>query len=97
VARVTNLSQILDYLKEKDFWIFGADAHEGRNLQELDFNCHVALVMGGEAKGIRPLVKKKCDHLLSIPLARGFDSLNVAVAAGVIQYEILSKRRRLNV
>jgi 23S rRNA (guanosine2251-2'-O)-methyltransferase len=92
VARVTNLSQTIDYLKEKRFWVFGADAHEGGNLKEMDFNCSVALVLGGEAKGIRPLVKKKCDFLLSIPLARGFDSLNVSVAAGIIQYEILNRR-----
>jgi 23S rRNA (guanosine2251-2'-O)-methyltransferase len=96
IARVTNLSQTLDYLKDRDFWIFGADAHEGGNLQEMDFNCHLALVLGGEAKGIRPLLIKKCDFLVSIPLGRNFDSLNVAVAAGIIQYEILNQRRRPN-
>ena len=92
IARVTNLSQTIDYLKEREFWVFGADAHEGGNLQEMDFNCNVALVLGGEAKGIRPLVKKKCDFLLSIPLKQSFDSLNVAVAAGIIQYEIFNQR-----
>jgi 23S rRNA (guanosine2251-2'-O)-methyltransferase len=91
ITRVTNLSQTIDYLKEKNFWVFGADAHEGRNLQEMDFNCSVALILGGEAKGLRPLVKKKCDFLLSIPLGRNFDSLNVAVAAGIIQYEIFNQ------
>jgi 23S rRNA (guanosine2251-2'-O)-methyltransferase len=93
VARVANLSQAIDYLKEKKFWVFGADAHEGGNLREMDFNCHVALVLGGEAKGIRPLVKKKCDFLLSIPQTRSFDSLNVAVAAGIVQYEIFIQRK----
>ena len=97
IARVTNLSQTIDYLKEREFWVFGADAHEGGNLKEMDFNCNVALVLGGEAKGIRPLVKKKCDFLLSIPLPRDFDSLNVAVAAGIIQYEISSQRSRTKV
>jgi 23S rRNA (guanosine2251-2'-O)-methyltransferase len=95
IARVTNLSQTIDYLKEREFWVFGADAHEGGNLKEMDFNCNVALVLGGEAKGIRPLVKKKCDFLLSIPLQRSFDSLNVAVAAGIIQYEIFNQRSRV--
>jgi 23S rRNA (guanosine2251-2'-O)-methyltransferase len=94
IARVTNLSQTMDYLKEREFWIFGADAHEGGNLKEMDFNCNVALVLGGEAKGIRPLVKKKCDFLLSISLQQSFDSLNVAVAAGIIQYEIFNQRSR---
>ena len=97
IARVTNLAQTIDYLKEKKFWVFGADAHDGGNLQELDFNCHVALVLGGEAKGIRPLLKKKCDFLLSVPLQRSFDSLNVSVAAGIIQYEIFNQRRRSTV
>jgi 23S rRNA (guanosine2251-2'-O)-methyltransferase len=92
IARVTNLSQTIDYLKGRDFWVFGADAHEGGNLKEMDFNCNVALVLGGEAKGIRPLVKKKCDFLLSVPLQRSFDSLNVSVAAGIIQYEIFNRR-----
>lgn len=93
ITRVTNLSQTLDYLKEKNFWVFGADAHEGGNLQEMDFNCNVALVLGSEAKGLRSLIKKKCDFLLSIPLIRSFDSLNVAVAAGIILYEIFKKRQ----
>lgn len=88
IARVTNLSQAIDFLKEKGFWIFGADAHEGENLKKMDFNCNVALVLGGEGKGIRPLLKKKCDFLFSIPLQRSFDSLNVSVAAAIVQYEI---------
>ncbi|MCK7511076.1 MAG: hypothetical protein MZV70_48090 [Desulfobacterales bacterium] len=66
------------------------------SLQEMDFNCPVVLVLGGEAKGIRPLVKKKCDFLLTIPMAGSFDSLNVAVAAGIIQYEIFSQRSQAN-
>jgi 23S rRNA (guanosine2251-2'-O)-methyltransferase len=94
VARVVNLSQTLDYLKDKGFWVFGAEAHDGRNLTEMDFNCSVVLVLGGEAKGIRPLVKKKCDFLITIPLTGSFDSLNVSVAAGIIQYEILCQRSK---
>ena len=62
----------------------------------MDFNCSVVLVLGGEAKGIRPLVKKKCDFLLTIPMAGSFDSLNVAVAAGIIQYEIFCQRSQAN-
>ncbi len=94
VARVVNLAQTIDYLKDKGFWIFGADAHGGSNLREMDFNCPVVLVLGGEAKGIRPLVKKKCDFLLTIPMVGNFDSLNVSVAAGIIQYEIFCQRRQ---
>jgi 23S rRNA (guanosine2251-2'-O)-methyltransferase len=93
IARVTNLSQTIDYLKGKGFWVFGADAHEGKNLREQDFNCPMVLILGGEAKGIRPLVKKKCDFLLTIPMAGTFDSFNVAIAAGIIQYEIFLRHR----
>jgi len=62
----------------------------------MDFNSSVVLVLGGESKGIRPLVKKKCDFLITVPLAEDFDSLNVSVAAGIIQYEILSQRNKNN-
>jgi 23S rRNA (guanosine2251-2'-O)-methyltransferase len=62
----------------------------------MDFNCSVVLVMGGEAKGIRPLVKKKCDFLVTVPLAGNFDSLNVSVAAGIIQYEVFRQRYNVN-
>lgn len=92
VARVVNISQTLDYLKDKGFWVFGAEVRGGSNLHEMDFNCPVVLVLGGEAKGIRPLVKKKCDFLLTIPMPGSFDSLNVAVASGIIQYEIFCQR-----
>jgi 23S rRNA (guanosine2251-2'-O)-methyltransferase len=96
ISRVINLSQTIDYLKDKGFWVFGAEAHAESTLQEMDFNCPVVLVLGGEAKGIRPLVKKKCDFLLNIPMAGSFDSLNVAVAAGIVQYEIFCQRSRTN-
>jgi len=93
VARVTNLSQTIDYLKDKGFWIYGADAHGAGNIREQNFSGPVVLVMGSEAKGLRPLVKKKCDFLVSIPMAGNFDSFNVAVAAGIIQYEIFLQHR----
>jgi 23S rRNA (guanosine2251-2'-O)-methyltransferase len=96
VARETNLSQTIKCLKEKGFWIFGAEARGGQDLRKADFNCHVALLLGGEAKGIRPLLKKQCDFLLSIPMTGNFDSLNVAVAAGIIQYEIFCRRNQEN-
>ncbi len=72
IVRVTNLSQTIDYLKDRNFWVFGAEAHTGKNLREMDFNCPVVLVLGGEAKGIRPLIKKKCDFLLTIPMVGRF-------------------------
>ncbi len=94
VARVTNLSQTLDALKGQGFWVFGADAHGGKPIAEQDLDCPVALGLGSEAKGLRPLVKKKCDFLVTIPMAGNFDSFNVAVAAGIILYEIFCRSGR---
>ena len=92
VARVGNLSRTIDDLKEKGFWVFGAEARGGKDLRDVDFNCSAALLLGGEAKGIRPLLRKKCDFLLNIPMAGSFDSFNVAVATGIILYEIFRRR-----
>ncbi len=94
VARVVNLAQSLEYLKDKGFWVFGAETHQGKSLVEMDFQCSVVLVMGNEAKGIRPLVRKKCDFLVTIPLPGHFDSLNVSVAAGILLYEIFRQRMK---
>ncbi|MBN1364537.1 MAG: 23S rRNA (guanosine(2251)-2'-O)-methyltransferase RlmB [Syntrophaceae bacterium] len=96
VAKVVNLVQSLDYLKDKGFWIFGAVAHGESVLMNLNFNCSVALIMGGEAKGIRPLIKKRCDFLITIPLFGNFDSLNVSVSTGIILYEIICQRIKVN-
>ena len=93
VAKVINLSQTVDYFKDQGFWIVGAEARAGENIREMDFKCDIALVLGGEAKGIRPLIKKKCDFFVNIPMIGNFNSLNVSVAAGIILYEIVSQRR----
>jgi 23S rRNA (guanosine2251-2'-O)-methyltransferase len=96
VARVVNLAQSIDYLKDKGFWVFGADVHDGSPLMDMDFKCSAVLVLGGEEKGLRPLVRKKCDFLVTIPMTGNFDSLNVSVAAGIIQYEILRQRNMID-
>lgn len=92
VARVVNISKAIDYLQKKGFWIYGADAAEGSPLGSFDYEGSVGLVMGSEKKGIRPLVKKKCDFLVSIPMAGRLDSLNVSVAAGIIIHEITRRK-----
>ena len=93
ISRVTNVSRTIDDLKNRGFWVFGADAHGGKDIGEHNFKVPAVLVMGSEDKGIRPLVKRKCDFLVTIPMAGKFDSFNVAVAAGIIQYAILLQRR----
>jgi len=88
VARVVNLTQAVDLLKEKGFWVYGADAGAKTELGSARFEGDIGLVMGSEGKGIRPLVRKHCDILVSIPLFGKLDSLNVSVAAGILLHEI---------
>jgi 23S rRNA (guanosine2251-2'-O)-methyltransferase len=95
VAMATNLSRAIDLMKKKGFWIYGADAGEGKAVYELDYDRPVGLVMGSEGKGIRPLIKSKCDFLIAVPMLGQIDSLNVSVAAGIIMYEIMRKRGRI--
>ena len=89
VAMVVNLAQTIEYLKVKGFWIYGADPVSGEHVSTFDYKGHIGLVMGSEGRGIRPLIKKKCDFLLSIPIMGKIDSLNVSVAAGIILYEMV--------
>lgn len=94
IARVVNISKVIDSLQKEGFWIYGADASEGRAVDSFDYEGSVGLVMGSEKKGIRPLVKKKCDFLVSIPMAGRLDSLNVSVAAGIMIHEIANRKRK---
>lgn len=93
VAQVTNLSRAIEQLKEREFWVYGADA-EGDPVDSIDFSGKVAIVMGSEAKGIRRNVLEHCDRRIAIPMRGHVDSLNVSAAAAVICYEIDRQRRR---
>jgi 23S rRNA (guanosine2251-2'-O)-methyltransferase len=89
IARVVNLSNTIDYLKEQRFWIYGTDPASGKDFGSFDYDGHIGLVLGSEGTGMRPLIRKKCDFLLAIPTMGKIDSLNVSVAAGIILYEML--------
>ena len=92
VARVTNIASSIDYLKEKGFWIAGADSTSGEEFYKLDLKGPIALVVGGEDSGLGRLVKEKCDFVLRIPMAGRITSLNTSVAAGIAMYEIVRQR-----
>jgi 23S rRNA (guanosine2251-2'-O)-methyltransferase len=92
VAMVDNLANTIESLKTKGFWIYGAHAPAGQDIRTVTFDEKVVLVMGSEGKGIRELVRKKCDFLISVPMLGKIDSLNVSVAAGITIYEILYGR-----
>lgn len=92
VVRVTNLASTLEELKREGFWIVGADARAPKSLYEIKLDMNVGLVIGSESKGIRPLILKKCDFTLSIPMRGKVSSLNASIAGAVILYEILRQQ-----
>lgn len=88
VAQVTNIATALSRLKEAGFWVYGL-AGEGRDsLYDVSFSGSVAVVVGSEGEGIRPLVRKQCDVVMSIPLHGGVGSLNASVAGGIALFEV---------
>lgn len=92
VAQVTNISQALKALKDAGFWIYGADGSARHTLYQQDLTGPVALVIGGEGEGVRPLVRKSCDEVVSIPLQGGVNSLNASVAGGIFLFEVVRQR-----
>ncbi|MDA8124070.1 MAG: 23S rRNA (guanosine(2251)-2'-O)-methyltransferase RlmB [Deltaproteobacteria bacterium] len=94
VARVVNLGRAIETLQKEGFWIYGAEAGTALDMRTPDYDGHIGLVMGSEGRGLRPLIRKKCDFLISIPMRGEIASLNVSVATGVILYEILGKWKK---
>jgi 23S rRNA (guanosine2251-2'-O)-methyltransferase len=92
VAVVPNLARYLEEIKRDDLWVYAAVGEGGQSLWETDFAGSTVLVLGAEGRGLRPLVRRRCDAGVSIPLAGRVESLNVSVAAAVLLYEV--RRRR---
>lgn len=92
VARVTNLVQAVQQLKETGFWVFGTDM-TGTNFQKWNAKGSIALVIGNEGKGMSPGLKKEMDELLTIPMTGHVQSLNASVAAGLLMYQAFSQRQ----
>jgi len=93
VAKVTNLAQTIEELKEKGLWFVCADM-DGEVMYRCNLTGPIGLVMGSEGEGVSRLVKEKCDFVAKVPMFGQIDSLNVSVATGVLAYEIV--RQRLN-
>lgn len=87
VVRVPNIPSIIETLKERGLWVFGADMN-GQDYRQCDFKGAVALVIGNEGKGIGRLVREKCDVIVSLPMKGKINSLNASVAAGILMYKI---------
>jgi 23S rRNA (guanosine2251-2'-O)-methyltransferase len=92
LVRVTNLVQTIKHCKTSGLWIMGLQKDAAQSIYDADLSGSIALVLGGEQKGIRRLVKKNCDFLVSIPQQRALNSLNASVAAAVAMYEAFRQR-----
>lgn len=91
IAKETNIRNVLEDLKKKGVWTACADM-DGDRYTSADLNIPLALVIGGEDKGIAPLIRKTCDMALAIPQKGQLNSLNASVAAAVIMYEVIRQR-----
>ena len=93
LVRVTNIASTISKIKERGIWVAGAAAEAPIQIYDHDLAIPLAVVIGGEGRGIRPLVKRGCDLLVSIPLQGKVNSLNASVAGAIILYEVLRQRR----
>lgn len=92
VARVTNLNQTIDFLKESGYWVYGLEA-DGEDIYAEKLTGNIALIVGGEDSGVKRLTREKCDKILSLPMYGKVNSLNASIALGVACYEAVRQRR----
>lgn len=92
-ARVANIARTLDALKEQGVWIVGTDEAGEKRYDEIDYSGPLAVIVGNEGRGIRRLVKEKCDFLVRIPVRGTVRSLNASVAGALVMYEAVRKRK----
>ncbi|RKU17239.1 23S rRNA (guanosine(2251)-2'-O)-methyltransferase RlmB [Candidatus Poribacteria bacterium] len=92
IAKVANIAHTIDTLKNSGIWVAGAAEDASCLYTDADFSVPLCLVLGSEGKGLRRLVKQKCDYLVHLPMLGKIDSLNVSVAAGVLLYEVIRQR-----
>lgn len=94
VARVSNLSQTIEYLKKENIWIVGTDQTAEKDFYNSDLKGPIALVIGSEGEGMGRLIREKCDFVVNIPMKGSISSLNAAVAGAVVMFEIMKQRGR---
>ena len=92
VARVTNINNAIDKLKDEGFWVYAAETG-GESLYKSNLKGKLCLVIGGEDSGVKRLTKEKCDGILTIPMFGKVNSLNASVACGVVVYEAVRQRQ----
>jgi len=92
IARVNNLVQTIEYLKENNIWIVGTDMETDTYYYNQDLKGSLAIVIGSEGFGMSRLVKENCDFLVKIPMKGKITSLNASVSAGIVVYEAVKQR-----
>lgn len=92
VARVTNVVRALERMKEVGFWIVGVDLSADMLWSDFDYRRSVGLVFGGEHRGVRRLVRERCDALVRLPMLGRITSLNISAAAAVVLYEVARQK-----
>ena len=92
VTRVANLSRTIERLKSNGVWVYGLDPDAPKRYLDVDYRGPIALVVGGEGRGIRPGLCKQCDGRVAIPMQGAVSSLNVSVATAVLLYEVVRQR-----
>ena len=92
IVKVANIAHTIDRLKDGGIWVAGAAEDASCLYTDADFRVPLCLVLGSEGKGLRRLVKQKCDYLVHLPMLGKIDSLNVSVAAGILLYEVIRQR-----
>lgn len=95
VHRATNLAQVIDELKKRGVWIAGTDAKESTDYRRMDATLPLAIIIGGEGKGMGRLMRDKCDFLYHLPMIGHVTSLNASVAASLLMYEVYRNRHPL--
>jgi 23S rRNA (guanosine2251-2'-O)-methyltransferase len=93
IVRAKNLVNAIDQLKDRGLWIVGVDAAGTKDWTDFDYKGPIALVLGGEHRGLRRLVREHCDVLVCLPMLGNVASLNISVAAAVVLYEVVRQRR----
>ena len=93
IAKVTNLNQTIQYLKDKGLWVYGIELG-GEDFYEQNLKGPIALIIGSEGYGTKALVKKNCDKVLTLPMFGKVNSLNASVACGVSVFEVVRQRRK---
>ncbi len=93
LVQVKNIARYLEQLKERNVWVYGMSGKASKTIDQLDYQRPLAIVIGSEGEGMRRLVAEHCDELARIPLAEGAESLNAAVALGVVLYQVGLARR----